>query len=191
MTTDAEYIERVKAYKWGELTNLWQQIQNCSTPDWDPGKALEYLVLKGFELGKAVVRWPYNVDIMGASNVEQIDGLVYVGGIVAMIECKDYSDVKKKTKINVNFEPVAKLRNQLARRPSGIIGCIFSSGGYTEPAQTLMNFTKPETILCWSGSDIGHCIRKKNFVDALHIKYQKCVEQGIHDFDVASLELKV
>lgn len=191
MTTDAVYTERVKAYRWRDVTNLWKQIQGCSTPGWDAGKALEYLVLKGFELGGADVRWPYNVDIMGASNVEQIDGIVYVDGISAMIECKDYSNPDEKTKRNISFEPVSKLRNQLARRPSGLIGCIFSSGGYTEPAQILMNFMKPETILCWSGADIDYCIRKKNFVNTLRIKYQKCMEQGIHDFDVESLELKI
>lgn len=188
MTTDAEYTERVKSYKWKDVENLWRQVLGCKTPDWDAGKALEYLVLKGFQLGGADVRWPYSVDILGAPNVEQIDGIVYVDGISIMVECKDYSN-PEGTKSNISFEPISKLRNQLSRRPNGLVGCLFASGGFTAPAQILMNFTKPETILCWTGADIDYCIKKKDFIGALRVKYQKCIERGIHDFDLQTLEL--
>ncbi|VVE64110.1 hypothetical protein PCA31118_01495 [Pandoraea captiosa] len=91
MVADREYIERVRGYGWKDVDGLWRDVKQCSTPGWDAGKALEYLVLKGFELSGATVKWPYRVDFLDTKNVEQIDGVVYVANIAAMIECKDYS----------------------------------------------------------------------------------------------------
>ncbi len=44
---------------------------------------------------------------------------------------------------SVNFEPIAKLRSQLMRRPSSAIASLFSMGGFTEPALSLLNFIYP------------------------------------------------
>lgn len=77
MVADREYAARVRDYNWADVVRLWNDIRHCSTPAWDPGKALEYLVLKGFELSGATVRWPYRVDLLGTKHIEQIDGTHY------------------------------------------------------------------------------------------------------------------
>jgi hypothetical protein len=51
--------------------------------------------------------------------VEQIDGVVYSDELACLVECKDEAG-------KVNFEPIAKLRNQLLRRPGAAIGMVFS-----------------------------------------------------------------
>ena len=61
MPPGAEYQERISQFAWKELNGLWDEIKSGSTPDWPNGKALEYLVLRAFQLGDAVVRWPYEV----------------------------------------------------------------------------------------------------------------------------------
>ena len=163
MPTELEYQARVKNFTWTDLKTLWDAIENGDTPGWDDGKALEYLILKSFSLSGAEVRWPYSVKLLGAE-IEQIDGFVHFKGVSCLIECKDYSTRSDGTirKKNVNFEPIAKLRNQLMRRPSATIGSIFSSGGFTDPAQTLINFTFPQTILTWTGAEIEYCLGKKD-----------------------------
>jgi hypothetical protein len=44
MTADRDYIERARHYGWRDVARLWEAIAHCSTPEWDAGKALEYLV---------------------------------------------------------------------------------------------------------------------------------------------------
>lgn len=185
MASDDDYQKRVAAYTWDDIDELWLAISGGDTPGWDDGKAFEFLVLRAFELSGAEVYWPYSVDFREANNIEQIDGMIIVDELAALIESKDRS---KKTgeKKNINFEPIAKMRSQLSRRPSNLIGCIFSAGGYTESAQILINFTKPETILSWSGSEVAYCISRRNFTGFLKIKYRKCMQYGVHDFDITT-----
>src|SRR4051812_40708911 len=109
---------------------------------------MEYLVLRAFQLDGAVVRWPYVVHEDG-EEIEQIDGVVYFDSVAGMIECKD-------TDKPTNIEPVAKLRNQLLRRPSGTIGVVFSRSGFTEAASLLARFIAPQTILLWSGDEVAY-----------------------------------
>ena len=84
MPSEEENKNKIQTYDWDELETLWQEIQNKNTPDWATGKALEYFILRAFELEKAVVRYPYSV-----STVEQIDGVIYTENIACIIECKD------------------------------------------------------------------------------------------------------
>lgn len=65
---------------WGKL------IQREEIPGWPPGKALEYLILRAFELGGASVTCPYTVTHSGMV-VEQIDGTVYYEHLSCLIEC--------------------------------------------------------------------------------------------------------
>jgi hypothetical protein len=44
MTADRDYIERARHYGWRDVARLREAIAHCSTPEWDAGKALEYLV---------------------------------------------------------------------------------------------------------------------------------------------------
>jgi len=88
------------------------------------------------------------------NDLEQIDGVVYVNGLACLVECKDYQKA-------INFEPIAKLRSQLMRRPSTTIASIFSIEGFTEPASILLDFIHPQTILAWEKNQIGYCLREK------------------------------
>lgn len=71
------------------------------------GYLFQDLIIRAFELEGAGVVWPYTVQFY-EQIVEQIDGVVYADGISCMVEskCEDKPS---------NIEPIAKLRNQLAR----------------------------------------------------------------------------
>jgi hypothetical protein len=177
MTTDAKYQARISNYNWDDLIKLWLEIKAKNTSDvWDAGKALEYLVLRAFQLNDAEVVWPYSVYIDG-EEIEQIDGVVYANGLCCIIECKD-------TVKPVKFEPVAKLRNQLLRRPAATIGSIFSISGFTEASETLAGFIAPQTILLWGGEEIEYCLENRCLGRALIKKYRFCVEQGLANYNI-------
>jgi len=179
MATEKEYQAKIKNFTWTDLDKLWTAIKEQNTPDWENGKALEYLILKAFQLdGANEICWPYNVSFPRSGKIiEQIDGVVYIGELACLIECKDYNN-------KVDFEPIAKMRNQLMRRPSSTIGSIFSSGDFTEPATILADFTFPQTILLWDGGEIEYCLEKRSFCQALIIKYRKCIELGLHYYNI-------
>lgn len=64
MTTDAEYQARIISYDWDNLMRLWSEIKTKSNSNfWDAGKALEYLILRAFQLDGAEVAWPNTVKI--------------------------------------------------------------------------------------------------------------------------------
>jgi len=75
--------------------------------------------LEGFD-----VTYPYSVRV-GGTIVEQIDGAIYTDGLSCLVECKDQDS-------NIAIDPVAKLRNQLLRRPAGAVGVVFSTTGFME-----------------------------------------------------------
>lgn len=188
MVADKEYVERVKDYGWSDVAALWDDVLDCRTPEWDSGKALEYVVLKGFELSGATVRWPYAVTLLESTHVEQIDGMVYVAGIAAMVECKDFATSSNRARLSVGHDPIAKLQGRLTRRPSTLVGCLFTSGRYSEAAILMSHFTKPATILCRNGDDIAQCVSRRDFAGALTHKYRACLEEGDHHAGVHSRE---
>src|SRR4051794_34066818 len=104
MPTELEYQIRIEGMEWHDLRILWEQIVARETPDWEPGKAFEYLVLAAFRLDGAQVRWPYQVQLFD-EDLEQIDGAVHYGGLRCLVDSKDLVG-------NVAIEPIAKLRNQ-------------------------------------------------------------------------------
>jgi hypothetical protein len=185
MATELEYQERIERYDWTELGELWESIQKSDTPNWANGKALEYLILRAFQLEEAEVRYPYSVPMSVVSDksshrdMEQIDGVVYTDGLACLIECKHYDKA-------VNFEPIAKLRSQLMRRPSATIASFFSLSGYTEPALLLLNFIQPQTILVWERKEIDYCLNHQSFCNALIKKYRKAIELGT--YNVSAIE---
>lgn len=183
MPPAAEYQERISRFAWKELKELWEEIKSGATPGWPNGKALEYVVLRAFELGGAVVRWPYEVRLWDESEVvEQIDGAVHTRGLHCLIESKDWGK-------NVNIEPVAKLRNQLLRRPAGTVGVVFSRGDFTSAAMKLAQFAVHEGILLWGRDEIDYALRTENMVDPLEIKYRVSVEQANPYFNVTQEEV--
>ncbi len=176
MTTEAEYEARVSALNWDGLQTLWEAIERRDTPDWEPGRAFEYLVLRAFQLDGAQVRWPYSVRLF-EEEVEQIDGAIYHDGLSCLVESKDQAEP-------VAFGPIAKVRNQLLRRPAGTVGLLFSRSGFTPPAHSLAYFALPQAILLWDGEEIGYILQQKKACDLLLLKYRACVEDGLPDYDV-------
>jgi hypothetical protein len=176
MATAEEYEAKIKTHGWDELRALWTAVKNRDTPGWDAGKALEYLIIRAFELDGAKVKWPYSVFLFG-EEVEQIDGSVNVGGLYCLVESKDETE-------NIAVGPITKLRNQLLRRPAGTVGLLFASKGFTDPAVQLAHFTLPQAILLWSRGEIDHCMAQKKIAHFCEMKYRACVDLGAPDFDI-------
>jgi hypothetical protein len=161
----------IQSLGWPELGELWNSIRQRKADNWLPGQALEHLVLRMFQLNGADIAWPFSVDLHD-EEVEQIDGAVYWNGLSCLCECKDQA-------APVNFEPIAKLRNQLLRRPAGVVGMIFSSSGFTEAATILANFTSPQAVLLWGAGDIDAAIREREITAVLMKKHRYVIEQGV------------
>lgn len=170
MVTPSKYEQWIRVIDWNGIQEMWKSLRAGHAPGWDPGKAFEYLILRAFELDGAEVRWPYTVSTQGHV-VEQIDGAVYAGGLACIVEAKDSGRP-------VQFHAVTKLRQQLARRPSGVLGLLFSRTDFTESARILAQFLVPQNILMWSGNELTQAIEHRRLVRALEAKYRYCVEHG-------------
>jgi len=179
MPSADEYRRRIQQCGWTELETLWEGIKNGTTSDshWAAGKALEYVVVRAFESDTAEVRWPYSVREQG-QEIEQIDDVVYTEGLACLLECKDYDDA-------VTIEPVAKLRNQLLRRPASTIGVIVSRNGFTEPAVILARYVTPQAIILWDGDDLDRAINRKSIRTYLVRKYRYLVEYSLPNYSIA------
>jgi hypothetical protein len=129
---------------------------------WPAGKALEHLVLRAFEIEGAIVQWPFAVDVFGET-VEQIDGAVHYHHLHVLCESKDFSEP-------VNIEPIAKLRNQLIRRPAGTMGMVFARSGFTEPAKTLTRMISPLNVLLWEFGELEQALDQGTLCRALTTK---------------------
>jgi len=178
MPTTDEYRVLIQRKRKPGLLRLWNNVLANNTPNWESGKAFEFLILRAFELEGAIIRWPYSVPIFGET-VEQIDGAVHFEGLPISV----LTEFKDSTR-NLNIEPIAKLRNQLLRRPSNAVGSIFSTTGFTEPALILSQFSAPQTILLWEPNHIEHCLRNEYFKEGLIKKYRHAIEEGFPNFDI-------
>ena len=183
MANAIQYEEKIQALQWDGLRSLWTQLNQRNTPGWDAGKAFEYLVLRAFELDGADVRYPYSVRLF-EEEVEQIDGAIHCLGLSCLVESKDYAD-----KTNVDIAPIAKLRNQLLRRPSSTIGAVFSRTRFTKPAYHLSSFSLPQTILLWNGKEIRYALEQEVICELLVLKYRICVENGLPYYDVTARDI--
>lgn len=181
MPDAAQYEQIIEQYDTNKLLELWQAIMAGETPGWDSGKAFEYLVLRAFQIEGAEVRWPYRV-IIGGDEIEQIDGVIYSDNLACLIECKDQIE-------RTNIEPIAKLRNQLLRRPGATIGLVFSRSGFTEPAVTLARFIAPQTILLWDGEEVVYALQRQSMRQALMSKYRFCIEWGLPSYNIRTEEV--
>jgi len=88
----------------------------------------------------------------------------------ALVECKDYGEEK------INIDPLAKLRNQLARRHSNAFGMFFSATEFTEPAEILVGHMAPQLIILWSKEDIEFCLLNGCFIPCMKEKYKQGLE---------------
>lgn len=163
-----------------DLKHLWKTRNDDDIKTfWEPGKVLEYTLLKAFELEGANIRWPYEVRISNDNSiVEQIDGSIQFEHFYVLVECKDQQTA-------VNIEPFAKMRNQLMRRPSTVIGCIFSTSGFSEPALVLSQFSAPQTILLWNGDEFEYCLKSGRFIYGLKEKFRKATEEFVFNYNIA------
>jgi Restriction endonuclease len=168
-----DYKKRAQGLSWEALRLLWQQIQAGETPDWDPGRAFEHLVIRGFELSGLRVEYAFDVPPDGKI-IEQIDGMVFLGDTPFLIECKDRGAV--------DIVAVAKMRNPLLRRPPVTMGCVLITGGFTEPALILAGFAIPHQITLWSGDDIHAAVNKQDFKTALVERYDNLCMYGLVNF---------
>lgn len=166
---------------WDRIADLWEQIKTGNTPEWEGGKAFEYLIVRAFELDQLEVEYPYEVP-PGGKPIEQIDGLVHCNSYTFLIECKD--------KDTVDIEAIAKLRNQLLRRPDTTFGCVFTSGDFTAPALLLTDFSLPHRILLWPQIDIDECVRNRCFSKTLLDKYRHLCKYGLTDHSPNYRELE-
>lgn len=181
MPTNAEYEAAIRKLKWPGLQKLWSDITAKTVdPWWPPGKAFEYLVIRMFELDKAQVMWPYTVNLFGGTAEEQIDGAMRFGGLHWLVESKDEADT-------IAIDPIAKLRNQMLRRPWGTIGLVFTSTEFTEPAVLMTHFALPQPLLLWTGAEVEHALHQKKICLFALEKYRTCVEHGKVDFDITDL----
>ncbi len=180
MATHDEYKARIRRLRWSGLQKLWDDIAQGHTPTWEPGRAFEYLVLRMFELDGAQVRWPYSVSLLG-EDAEEIDGAIHCAGLSCIVESKDTAEA-------VNIAPIAKLRNQLLRRPADTVGLMFSRAGFTDSAHLLAHFTLPQAILLWEGKEVEYALSQKRIGDYLVQKYRVCVEEGVPDYDICKGE---
>ena len=76
------------------------------------------------------------------------------------------------------------MRNQLLRRPASSIGLVFSTSGYTLPAETMARFTAPQTILLWDGDEVKYGLERKSMVAGLVAKYRRSIEDGLPNYDI-------
>lgn len=185
MTTEREYRDKISQYGWDDLLALWKDIEDDNTPGWGPGKAFEYLIVRAFQLEGAYVNWPYRVTIgeltgtEARETIEQVDGFIHTSdGLACLVECKDTSG-------ETSIEPIAKLRNQLLRRPNTSVGVVFSRSGFTEPAALLTGFIAPQVILLWSGDEVKFSLEHRYFCKGLVAKYRVCVAKGIPDYYIS------
>ena len=178
MTKSETYIHNIRQLNNDGLQQLFAQIQVKDTPDWADGKALEYLILRQFEIEGAEVIYPFSVLGRGEYNevIEQIDGMVYTDSISCLIECKD--QVKK-----VDFLPLAKMRNQLLRRPAATIGSVFTTSTFTDAAGTLAAYTGQQVILLWEKTEIEYVIQNNCICDSLKKKYRHFNEHCAPDLN--------
>jgi hypothetical protein len=97
-----------------------------------------------------------------------------------LIESKDKTGA-------ISVEPIAKLRNQLLRRPSGTVGFVFTRTHFTPPTVLLSHFTLPQAILLWTGKEVEHALEAEMICDFAKEKFRACVEHGMVDFDITVL----
>ncbi len=67
------YINKITELKsTTDLVQFWEKVKQKDTPLWQNGKALEYLIIRAFELNGANVSYPYEIYKNGKP-FEQID----------------------------------------------------------------------------------------------------------------------
>lgn len=171
---EERYIARVRAMKKrSELLDLWGQLLIPLQPEgWAPGKAMEYLLLRAFELEGAEVVWPYT------GEWDQVDGAVYSGELLALVETKDWNRP-------VDAIALAQMKLRLEHRPpgQGVVGLIFGKRGFTEAAEREVQFNPARNILLWEEREISVALRH-GMRAGLHTKWRHARERGEMNYEL-------
>lgn len=160
-----------------DLLSLWVAMRRGDSTAFAPGKALEYLIIRSFELEQCRVEYAFEVNLLG-NVIEQIDGFVEIEGTGFLCECKDTPSH------NVSFDPIAKMVARLNRRPSSDVGAIIATSEFTEPALVLANFTFPRTVLLWNVDEIEYALKKQYFRAGMKAKLRQAQMRGISDYNI-------
>lgn len=172
-----DYVARIRDYSEADLKALLEQVkEGVEVAGWPAGKAFEHLILRAFETEGAYVRYPYEVKQDGTT-IEQIDGAVYHDGLACLVESKDYANP-------IKIDPIAKLANQLSRRPFGTLGLVFARSDFTEPAKTLARYLHPLNVLLWEFGELQAAVVTQRLCAGLKLKFQRAVEFGVPDYDI-------
>lgn len=189
MSSEKDYLNFIKTLTThSQLLKKWDEYHKDKKLDgWGKGKFLEYSILRAFELEQKKqkeklgfdvghVSYPYEVSypIFGEKHshkiLEQIDGAICVKGLYALAEFKDYNSQ------SISVEPLAKMRNMLARRSGNMFGIFFSATPFTIPAQIQVQFMSPQLIILWGIEDMNYCMKNECFIECMEWKYRQAIE---------------
>jgi hypothetical protein len=152
-----EYVRRVRALDAAGVWALWASVQTgVPVEGWPPGRLMEHLLLRAFELEGAHVSWPYEVRL-GQVMLEQIDGAVHFEGLSCLIECKAWHFKP------VDILPIIKLKTRLMRRPGSALGAVFCAGIFSADALTTVHLLSPANVLLWHGGEINDLMNPGGF----------------------------
>ncbi|WP_275900295.1 restriction endonuclease [Pyxidicoccus trucidator] len=150
---------------------MWQVVHSGDNLlGWPPGRALEYLILRAFQLEGADVTWPYEVRKDGVL-LEQIDGAVYFDGLACLIEARDWSEP-------LDFLVIAQLKARLLRRPRMTLGAVCITGTFTEAAIQMAEFLPPPDVLLWDGEGLCSAIEHGTLREGTRRKLRYAIEHG-------------
>ncbi|QSQ24247.1 hypothetical protein JY651_04585 [Pyxidicoccus parkwayensis] len=170
----AFYRAQVLALDGPGVRRMWQVV--CAGDNlvgWPPGRALEYLILRAFQLEGAEVTWPYEVRRNGLL-LEQIDGAVYFDGLACLVEAKAWSTP-------LDFSAIAKMKTQLLRRPTMTLGAVFLLGRVSDAALTLNQLLPPPNVQVWDGDELAWAMERGALREGLKRKLRHAIEQGFED----------
>jgi hypothetical protein len=165
------YLERVLSLDRAGVYKTWQVVRRRSNlVGWPPGKALEYLILRAFQLEGADVTWPYEVRRDGTL-LEQVDGAVYFEGLACLIEARDW-------RVPLDFMSVAQMKMRLLRRPKMTLGAVFNNGTFTEAAHRMAELLPPPDVLLWERQAIAQALEQGTLREGMKRKLRYAIEQG-------------
>jgi hypothetical protein len=91
------------------------------------------------------------------------------------VECKDWTTP-------AGYEPIAKMREMLARRPQFVIGSVFTTSYFTLNSVQNLNRHSPQNILLWERADVDFCLKTEAMCEGMTQKLRKLIEQGAPNF---------
>lgn len=192
MATDEAYTAYFRGLGTAALCDVLQAIRGGQSPPgapqpWERGRGFEYLVMRAFEAEQSTIaaRVHYALSVpaedlvgpaLGAGSqgaVEQIDGVLHLEHLTFLVECKAES--------SVDLAPLAKLRNQLLRRPAGVVGLLVVLDDVTPAAAMLARFMMPQAVLIVAGEEFPWGLRNARLLEMLLWKHDQAVLRGVPD----------